>query len=227
MGCLGGAGLVEKPDLSIDGLDKMITEVGEGCAKIELKFPDLLLKHEKEELLNKRHDALQKVDKKNETLVESTVKEYNKQELEIDNKLIKNKLDKMHEQYELGLKIALQAKEKLVGKLEQQLQKATSAVLKNLIGEQIENIKKLSPAKFLDSEFGKPIKDALEKQGLSESALKSYKDELRNERAERRKKEREEFGIKQNEWPEEEMFDDDKENFYQKMLDEYKDKMEL
>ena len=133
----------------------------------------------------------------------------------------------MQEQYELGLKVALKAKEKLIGKLEQQLQKATSAVLKNLIDEQIENIKKLSPAKFLDSEFGKPIKNALEKQGLSEGALKSYKEELRKERTERRKKEREEFGIKQNEWPEEEMYDDDKENFYQKMLKEYEDKMDL
>ena len=226
MGCLGGAG-VSDIDLKIDGLEEMLTELTAECAKIELKFPDLLLKKEKEELLNKRHDALQKVDKKNEKLVESTVKDYNKQELEIDNKLIKNKFDKMHEQYELGLKMALKAKDKLVGKLEQQLEKATSAVLKRLIGQQIEKVKQLSPAKFLDSEFGKPIKDALEKQGLSESALKSYKDELRNERAERRKKEREEFGIKQNEWPEEEMFDDDKEDFYQKMLDEYKDKMEL
>ncbi len=227
MGCLGGAGLVEKPDITIEGLDEMLNEIAKGCIEIEKKFPDLQLKREKEQILNNRHEALQKEDKSNESQVESTVKDFNKKELDIDNKLIENKFKKMQEQYELGLKVALKAKEKLIGKLEQQLQKATSAVLKNLIGEYIEKIKKLSPAGFLDSEFGKPIKDALEKQGLSETALKSYKEELRNERTERRKKEREEFGIKQNEWPEEEMYDDDKENFYQKMLDEYKDKMEL
>ena len=38
----------------------------------------------------------------------------------------------------------------------------------------------------------------------------------------KKKKEREEFDIIQNEWPEEEMFIDDKENYYQKMLDEEK-----
>ena len=117
-----------------------------------------------------------------------TEKDFNKQELEINNKSTKNKLDKIHEQYELGLKIALKAKNKLVHKLEQQLQKATSSMTQKIIDEQIEKIKQWSHAKFLKSEFGKPIKDILEKQGLSESALKSYKDELSYERAEIRKK---------------------------------------
>jgi len=221
MGCLGGAGMGPDIDLKIDGLDEMLTELGAECVKIEAKFPDLLLKQEKDELLTKRHDGLQK------SKDEPTIKDFNGKELDIDNKLIKNKLDKMKEQYELGLKMAKKAKEKLVGKLEQQLQKATSAVVKKLVGEQLSKVKELSPAKFLDSEFGKPIKDALEKQGLSQAALTTYKDGLRNERTDRRKKERDEFSIKQNEWPDEEMFDDDKDNLYQKMLDEYKDKMDF
>ena len=100
-------------------------------------------------------------------------------------------------------------------------------MVKKLVGEQLSKVKELSPAKFLDSEFGKPIKDALEKQGLSQAALTTYKDGLRNERTDRRKKERDEFSIKQNEWPDEEMFDDDKDSLYQKMLDEYKDKMDF
>jgi hypothetical protein len=136
MGCLGGAGLVEKPDLTIDGLDEMLTEIADGCVKIEQKFPDIQLKREKEVILNDRHESLQKVDIKNESKVESEVKKFNAKELDIDNKLIENKFKKMQEQYELGLKVALKAKEKLIGKLEQQLQKATSAVLKNIIGEQ-------------------------------------------------------------------------------------------
>ena len=70
--------------------------------------------------------------KKIELLVESTVKDFNKHELEVDNKLIKNKLDKIHEQYELGLKIALKAKNKLVHQLEQQLQKATSSMTQRI-----------------------------------------------------------------------------------------------
>ena len=224
MGCLGCS--AANVDLTIDGLDEMLKDLPVEIAEIELKYPDTEIQEKKEELLKKRHEELEKVDKKDEKLVLSTVKEFNNQELKIDNELIKIKLDKMHDQYELGLKTALKAKNKLIEKLEQQLEKASS-MAKRILSQQIDSIKAMTPAQFLDSEFGKPIKDALEKQGLSESALKSYKENLKYQRTERRKKEREEFGIKQNEWPEEEMFDDDKENLYQKMLDEYKDKMEL
>ena len=224
MGCLGCSGV--KVDLTIEGLDDMLKELPVEIAEIELKYPDNELQEKKKELLKKRHEAVEKVDKKVERLVVSTLKDFNNQELKIDNDLIKNKLDKLHDQYELGLKTALKAKNKLIEKLEQQIEKASS-LAKEILSKKINEIKAMTPAEFLESEFGKPIKDALEKQGISESALKSYKDDLRNQRAERRKKEREEFDIQQNEWPEEEMFDDDKENLYQKMLDEYKDKMDI
>ena len=224
MGCLGCSEV--KVDLTIEGLDDMLKDLPVEIAEIELKYPDNELQEKKKEVLKKRHEAVEKVDKKVERLVVSTLKDFNNQELKIDNDLIKNKLDKLHDQYELGLKTAQKAKNKLIEKLEQQLEKA-STMAKKILTQQIDSIKAMTPAEFLESEFGKPIKDALEKQGLSESALKSYKDDLRNQRAERRKKEREEFDIQQNEWPEEEMFDDDKENLYQKMLDEYKDKMDI
>ena len=226
MGNLGCCGV--DVDFNIEGLDEMLIELGADLAKIELTYPepnkDLVEK--KEEVLKKRHEALVKVDKKDEKLVLSTIKDFNNKELEIDNELIKYKLDKMHEQYELGLKMAQKVKNKLIEKLEQQLEKASS-MAKRVLSQQIESIKAMTPAQFLDSEFGKPVKDTLEKKGLSQSVLVSYKDELRNQRTERRKKEREEFGFQQNEWPDDEKFDDDKENLFQKMLDEYKDKMEL
>ena len=224
MGCLGCSGV--DVDLTIDGLDEMLKDLPAELTEIELKYPDDKLQEKKEEVLKKRHEELEKVDKKVERLVISMVKDFNDQELKIDNELIKNKLDKLHDQYELGLKIAQKAKNKLIEKLEQQIEKASS-LAKEILSKKINEIKAMTPAEFLESEFGKPIKDALEKQGISESALKSYKDDLRNQRAERRKKEREEFDIKQNEWPEEEMFDDDKENLYQKMLDEFKDKKDF
>jgi len=77
MGCLG---VVEKPDLTIEGLDEMLNEIAKGCIEIEKKFPDLQLKREKEQILNNRHEALQKEDKSNESQVESTVKDFNKKE---------------------------------------------------------------------------------------------------------------------------------------------------
>ena len=224
MGCLGCSGV--KVDLTIEGLDDMLKDLPVEIAEIELKYPDKELQEKKEEVLKKRHEELEKVDKKVERLVISMVKDFNDQELKIDNELIKIKLDKLHDQYELGLKTALKAKNKLIEKLEQQIEKASS-LAKEILSKKINEIKAMTPAEFLESEFGKPIKDALEKQGISQTGLKSYKDDLRNQRAERRKKEREEFDIKQNEWPEEEMFDDDKENLYQKMLDEFKDKKDF
>ena len=224
MGCLGCSGV--DVDLTIDGLDEMLKDLPAELTEIELKYPDDKLQEKKEEVLKKRHEELEKVDKKVERLVISMVKDFNDQELKIDNELIKIKLDKLHDQYELGLKTALKAKNKLIEKLEQQIEKASS-LAKEILSKKINEIKAMTPAEFLESEFGKPIKDALEKQGISQTGLKSYKDDLRNQRAERRKKEREEFDIKQNEWPEEEMFDDDKENLYQKMLDEFKDKKDF
>jgi len=224
MGCLCSNSVSE--DFKVDGLDEMLVQLGADLVTIEAKFPDSELLKQKEEILKKRHEELEKTDLKDESKVESVVKKFNKDELKIDNDLIKNKLDKMHEQYETGLKVCQQVKNKLIEKLEKKLESANS-LAKAALTRQIESVKALSPAKFLDSEFGKPIKDTLEKQGFSETALKTYKDDLRNQRTERRKKEREEFGIKQNEWPEEEAFDDDTQNLFQKMLDEYKDKMEL
>jgi len=224
MGCAGSSSVSD--DLKVDGLDEMLVQLGADLVAIEAKFPDSELLKQKEEILKKRHEELQKTDLKDESKVESVVKKFNKDELKIDNDLIKNKLDKMHEQYETGLKVCQQVKNKLIEKLEKKLASANS-LAKAALNTQIDKIKSYTPAQFLDSEFGKPIKDTLEKQGLSESALKTYKDDLRNQRTERRKKEREEFGIKQNEWPEEEAFDDDTQNLFQKMLDEYKDKMEL
>ena len=224
MGCLCSNSVSE--DFKVDGLDEMLVQLGADLVAIEAKFSDSELLKQKEEILKKRHEELQKTDLKDESKVESVVKKFNNEELKIDNDVIKNKLDKMHEQYEAGLKVCQQVKNKLIEKLEKKLESANS-LAKTALNTQIEKVKSYSPAQFLDSEFGKPIKDTLEKKGLSESALKEYKDGLRNQRAERRKKEREEFGIKQNEWPEEEAFDDDTQNLFQKMLDEYKDKMEL
>ena len=223
MGCLGAAPEI---DLGVDGLDQMLADLSKELLEIEVKHPDKDLLDKKEKILNERHEELKNTDLKNESNVESVVKKFNEKELEVDNKLIENKLNKMHDQYEVGLKTAQKVKEKLIAKLEKQLEGANS-MLKTVLNKKIEEVKGLSPAKFLDSEFGKPIKETLEKQGLSQNALTSYKDELKKQRSERRAKEREEFGIKQNEWPEEEAFDDDKENLYEKMLKEYEDKMEV
>ena len=92
----------------------------------------------------------------------------------------------------------------------------TVQVLKNQLSE----MTGLSPQKFLESDFGKPLREALEKKVLSKAAVDGYKETLKLQRKERRLKERGEFNINVNEFPDEEVFDDDKEGetFFEKLM---------
>ena len=135
-------------------------------------------------------------------------------------KLIIKEVNKKVKMYEIGLEYSDVLREKLLTKLEKKINGPTASIVKN----QIEKIKKLSPAEFLDSEFGKPLKDLLKKKGLTDTAMKDYMDKLMAERAERRKKEREEFGIAVNEYPDEEIYEAAQKDLYNDMLKETADK---
>ena len=215
MGCCGG---------SMPGGDNEVTEVlkevKDKILKIEKEYNTIQETLEKQEILKKRHDDLAAVDKNNEEALTNTIKEYNKQELEIDNKLIIKEVKKRVKLYELGLEYSDVLREKLLSKLEAKVTGPGGAIVKN----QIEKIKKLSPAEFLDSEFGKPLKDLLKQYGLTDTAMKDYMNKLTEERAERRKKERDEFGIAVNEYPEEEIYEAAAKDIYTEMLKETADK---
>ena len=81
--------------------------------------------------------------------------------------------------------------------------KSAAAITLNAIKKEIEEIKKSPILDFLNSTHGKVLKNALEKKGMSVTILKSAKKDLFKERGERRKAEREEFGIKVNEFDDE------------------------
>ena len=70
---------------------------------------------------------------------------------------------------------------------------------------QIEEIKSIPIIDFLNSTYGKVLKDALAKKGLSVAFLNGFKKKLMKSRGERRKAERDEFKIKVNEFPEEDI----------------------
>ena len=110
----------------------------------------------------------------------------------------------MHYIFTVGLELADTFKNITLKKLEEKV-KSTPAILASAINNEIEEIRKQSPLEFLNSPQGKVLKNALEKQGMSEVALNSTKKELMKERAERRKLEREEFGIKVNEYDDEDL----------------------
>ena len=199
---------------------EIAVEVTEKLVKIEEEFSSVEELKEKDEVLKLRHDALAAADKNNEEGLTKLIKEFNKKELDVDNKLIIKEVNKKVKMYEIGLEYSDVLREKLLTKLEKKINGPTASIVKN----QIEKIKKLSPAEFLDSEFGKPLKDLLKKKGLTDTAMKDYMDKLMAERAERRKKEREEFGIAVNEYPDEEIYEAAQKDLYNDMLKETADK---
>ena len=215
MGCCGS----NMPGGASEFQDVLV-EVSEKLVKIEEEFSATEELKEKEEILKLRHDALSAADKNNEEALTKLIKEFNQKELDVDNKLIIKEVNKKVKMYELGLEYSDVLRAKLLEKLEKKVNGPGAAIVKS----QIEKIKKLSPAEFLDSEFGKPLKDLLKKKGLTDSAMKDYMDKLMAERAERRKKEREEFKIAVNEYPDEEVYEAAKKDLYNDMLKETADK---
>ena len=215
MGCCGG---------SMPGGDnevtEMLKEVTKKIVEIQKEYNTLEESMEKDKILKERHEDLARADKNNEEALTKLIKDYNKKELEIDNKLIKKEVTQKVKMYELGLEYSEILREKLLGKLEKKVTGVGGALVK----KQIEKIKKLSPAEFFDSEFGKPLKDLLKKYGLTDTAMKDYMAKLLTERAERRKKEREEFGIAVNEYPEEETYEAAARDLYGEMLKEAAEK---
>ena len=199
--------------------------VGEILQKLEENY-DLILKQcdstllesEKTKIIEERHAALEKVKDKPDEMMK-VVKEYNAKELEKDNKIIENENEKMKLLYKLGLDLAAELKDKMVKELEEKISKAPSMTVQ-VLKSQLNEMTGFSPQEFLQSDFGKPLREALEKKGLSKAAVDGYKETLKLQRKERRLKERGEFNINVNEFPDEEVFDDDKEGetFIEKLM---------
>ena len=127
----------------------------------------------------------------------------------------------MHYIFELGLELAEPLRKITLDKLLEK-SKSAAAITLNAIKKEIEEIKKIPILDFLNSTYGKVLKNALEKKGMSETILKSVKKQLLKERGERRKAEREEFGIKVNEFDDENI-DKMKLDLYSLVEKEYKD----
>lgn len=211
MGCLGSLGvnvidedtakLLSTLDLKIEEYDKTFNKNSKEAEE------------HKEKQLKNRHEKLSGLKEKNEEITEEIIKELNKKELVnpeeesglgFELEILLNYLDKMYFILSVGLELAESLKNITLKKLEDKV-KSAGAIAASQINKQIEEIKKQSPLQFLESPQGKVLKDALAKKGLSEVALTSKKKELMKERAERRKAEREEFGIKVNEFDEEDI----------------------
>jgi hypothetical protein len=177
-------------------------------------------KVEQEKQLETRKKELAKL-KENNQLTEENIKKLNKDELKVEIKFLENEVDRMHYIYTVGLELVEPIRKVTLDKLIEKSKTAPAMTLRT-IQNQIDEVKKMPVIEFLDSTYGKVLKDALEKKGMSATILKGCKDQLFKERKQRRKVEREDFGINTNEFDDESM-DALKLDLYSLIESEYKD----
>ena len=177
-------------------------------------------KDEQEKQLETRKKELAKL-KENNQLTEEKIKKLNKDELEVEIKFLENEVDRMHYIYTVGLELVEPIRKVTLDKLMEKA-KSAPAITLNKINQEIEEVKKIPVIEFLNSTYGKVLKEALEKKGMSATLLKSFKNQLLKERRQRRKVEREDFGIEKNEFDDENM-DELKLDLFKLIDDDIKD----
>ena len=177
-------------------------------------------KDEQEKQLETRKKELAKL-KENNQLTEENIKKLNKDELEVEIKFLENEVDRMHYIYTVGLELVEPIRKVTLDKLMEKA-KSAPAITLNKINQEIEEVKKIPVIEFLNSTYGKLLKEALEKKGMSATLLKSFKNQLLKERRQRRKVEREDFGIEKNEFDDENM-DELKLDLFKLIDDDIKD----
>ena len=219
MGCLG----IET------GVDPEIAKI---LTDLELKIEESLKekskeekdpKEEMEEYLKTRKSRLEELKKENK-ITEEAIRKLNQEELEKEIDLLAAKADNMHDIFTFGLDVVDPIRKVTLDKLMEKA-KSAPAITVNKINKQIEEIKNYPTIDFYNSTYGKVIRDALEKKGLSDIALKGYKNDLFKERKARRKAEREEFGIEKNEF-DDETLDDLKLDLYQLITEKYDENLD-
>ena len=206
MGCSSPCSFLS-PDPDIK---KILDELNEKCDELEEVFKkkrDELKKAQKDKF-SERYDQLKELKDKNEEITEETLKDLNKKEVEVEVKALIQKVNEIHCLFEKGLEFAEPLKKVSIDKLLEKAKSAPAIGVKKINAE-IEEIKKMPDVEFLNSNYGKPLKTALAKKGMSKTFLTDFKKNLLKERSDRRKKEREEFGIKKNEFDEDENIDID------------------
>jgi hypothetical protein len=215
MGC-GSFGVDPEIAKILLSLDEKIEDFDKTFIEEAKKVKDDLDKE-----IESRHEKLEEYKKSQEGITEKRLKELNKKELEKEIDILSNGVDKMHYIFDVGLELVEPIRKVTLDKL---LEKAKSApaIALNKINAQIEEVKNIPVIDFLNSTYGKVLKDAMAKKGLSETLLVGVKKEIMKKRGERRKAEREEFGIKENEFEKEDI-SQLKLNLMDLIQNEYKD----
>ena len=218
MGCFSTRGLWVDPEI-----EKILSTLDIKMEEYHKVFVDGVkkAKDKQEKQLKERKEELQQLKQKNQEITEEVIKKLNKAELDVEIDLLANQVDKMHYIFSIGLELVEPIRKVTLDKLIEKSKKAPAMTLRT-IQNQIDEVKNIPIIEFLNSTYGKVLREALEKKGMSATLLKSFKNQLFKERGQRRKVEREEFGIKTNEFDDESM-DDLKLDLYSLIESEYKD----
>ena len=155
---------------------------------------------EKRELVSDEN-ILAKINEEKDITI-PVLKRLNKIELTKEINILANVVNKLHYIYDLGLELIEPLRKITLDKLLEKAKSAPAIALKS-INEQIEEIKKIPIIEFLDSTYGKVLKDALVKKGMSETFMNGVKDDIMKERKKRREQEKKEFNLEINVFPEE------------------------
>ena len=161
MGCLGIETGVD-PEIAkiLSDLESKIEESIKEKSNGE-KDPKELM----EEYLKTRKSRLEELKKENK-ITEEEIRKLNQEELKIEIKLLAAKVDSMHDIFTFGLDVVDPIRKVTLDKLMEKA-KSAPAITVNKINKQIEEIKNYPTIDFYNSTYGKVIRDALEKKGLS------------------------------------------------------------
>jgi len=205
-------------------VEELLKEVTKRGDEITDKFliKAKTLQMEKETLILERHEKVRAAvdDRMSTESLNELLLDYNKKEVEKDKEIIENEVEKLHCIYEMGLDLSEKLKKITLDQLKEKLSTAPE-LAKRAINSQIEVVNKYSAQEFLNSEFGKPLKTALEKQGLKDKFLKDFIEKLNSERKERRAAERSVFGISKNEFPPKDEMDFTAEELFKAIFEGY------
>ena len=168
----------------------------------------------------KRKSTLDNWKKESKEITEQDIRELNKAEFKVEVEFLVNLLDKMHYIFSIALELIEPIKKVTIDKLMEQA-KSAPAITLDKINKQIEEIKSFPPLEFYNATYGKVLRQAVEKKGMSKTVLNGYRNKLSKERKERRKVERDLYNIEKNEFDDEEM-DDLKLDLYGLIIEEEK-----
>ena len=175
----------------LDCLDtKVDPEIAKILATLDIKVEEYQKVFEKEanEAKDKfekqqenRKNTLDNWKKESKEITEQDIRGLNKKEFEVEVDFLVNQLDKMHYIFSIALELIEPIKKVTIDKLMEQAKSAPAMAL-DKINKQIEEIKSFPPLEFYNATYGKVLRQAVEKKGMSKTALNGYRNKLSKEK---------------------------------------------